>query len=248
MQIDAIFPDWPAPAHVRALMTTRAGGASSAPYDGFNVGDHVGDNPDTVANNRALLASATDARPRWLKQVHGVEVVEAETSTDGAIADAAVSRTPKLACAVMTADCLPVLLTTSNGDVVAAAHAGWRGLCDGVLESTVKAMGVSADQVIAWLGAAIGPAAFEVGDDVRSAFVGRDPDIASAFRSGPKEGKWMADLYAIAHSRLSRVGVRSIYGGGLCTYSEPERFYSYRRDGATGRMVAMIWLAEATRG
>ena len=125
MQVDAIIPDWPAPAHVRALMTTRVGGASSAPYDGFNVGDHVGDNPDAVANNRALLASATDARPRWLKQVHGVEVVDAETSTDGVIADAAVSRTPKLACAVMTADCLPVLLTTSSGEVVAAAHAGW---------------------------------------------------------------------------------------------------------------------------
>lgn len=240
---DWLQPDWPAPANVKALMTTRSGGVSKAPYDGFNVGDHVGDDPACVATNRRQLESASGAQPVWLTQVHGTEVVAAEKSSSGVVADACVSRTPGHACAVMTADCLPVLLCSKDGSVVGAAHAGWRGLRDGVIEATIDAMGVPGIHLHAWLGAAIGPDAFEVGDDVRQAFLAHDPHLGGAFSPGLREGKWMANLYAIARERLAARGVVSVTGGDLCTYGDAERFYSYRRDGVTGRMVAMIWLS-----
>jgi len=248
MTIESIVPDWPAPTCVRALMTTRGGGASIGPYAGFNVGDHVGDDPAVVAAHRRALSEMTGVQPRWLKQVHGTQVIRAERETDGVIADASISRSEGIACAVMTADCLPVLFSDQGGTVVAAAHAGWRGLCDGVLESTLAAMGVPGEQVMAWLGVAIGPSAFEVGDEVREAFVARQRASAAAFHAGSTPGKWWADLYAIARVMLGAAGVQEIYGGGLCTYGDAERFYSYRRDGVTGRMVSMIWLTSQGRG
>lgn len=237
---DFIVPDWPAPPQVRALSTTRQGGAGSGPYASFNLGDHVGDAADVVAANRRQLAqSAPEAL--WLKQVHGINCVDAASAGQGATADAAFSRGTSRACAVLTADCLPLLLCDTAGTVVAAAHAGWRGLAAGVIETTVAAMQIPGPQLLAWLGPAIGPAAFEVGDDVRTAFVRDDPAAATAFvRHGT--GKWLCDLYALVRQRLVRLGVTHIYGGGFCTYRESDRFFSYRRDGATGRMATLVWL------
>ena len=233
-------PDWPAPPAVRALVTTRRGGVSEAPWDGFNLGMHVGDDPVAVIENRRCLRAALPAEPVWLEQVHGIEVVRAERGS--ARADASVAREPGTVCAIMTADCLPVLLCDTGGTVVAAAHAGWRGLVDGVLENTVRTMAVRADCVVAWLGPAIGPEAFEVGEEVRERFVTADPGAAGAFRPAEKTGKWMGDLFALARQRLERAGVTMIHGGGQCTVSDPERFYSYRRDGVTGRFASLIWL------
>lgn len=248
MVADWIIPEWPAPANVRALMTTREGGVSAAPFDSFNLGDHVGDDPARVASNRDALVACTGAQPLWLKQVHGSAVAEVERSISGVEADASVSRSAGAACAVMTADCLPVLLCDDAGTVVAAAHAGWRGLCDGVIEATVSAMAVSPGRIVAWLGAAIGPSAFEVGGEVRDAFLAMDSGCAKAFLPSSNRAKWMADLYAIARRRLMASGVQSIHGGQHCTYLDAKRFYSYRRDGVTGRMVAMVWLAGDNRG
>ena len=235
-----IIPDWPAPANVRALMTTRTGGLSAGPWASLNLGDHVGDDPRCVAANRARLCAALPAAPAWLKQVHGTCVVEATGGT--AEADASVSRTPGQVCAVLTADCLPVLFCDRAGSVVAAAHAGWRGLANGVLEATVAAMRVPPGEIRAWMGAAIGPTAFEVGEDVREAFLERHPDTASAFASPDAHGKWRADLYTLARIRLAHAGVQAVSGGGHCTFSEPSVFFSYRRDGVTGRMASLIWL------
>lgn len=237
-----MLPDWPAPFSVRAWMTTRHGGVSYAPFHSFNLGDHVGDDPVCVAENRARLAAYLPQEPRWLQQVHGITVVAAECVTQPVAADASVSRTPGVVCAVMTADCLPVLLCDRAGTVVAAAHAGWRGLCDGVLEATLAAMGTT--DVIAWLGAAIGGRAFEVGEDVRAAFLAQDVAAAQAFvPQVGTPGKWLADLSQLARQRLARAGVDAVYGGNWCTASQPENFFSYRREGQTGRMAAMIWLA-----
>jgi len=227
-------------------MTTREGGVSMPPYAGFNLGDHVGDNPEHVARNRAVLAASAEVDPLWLRQVHGIQVVFAEDAPQGVVADACVSRSVGRACAIMTADCLPVIFCDRSGGVVAAAHAGWRGLCDGVLEATVSAMGVPPGNVMAWLGAAIGPEAFEVGDEVRAAFVARDSTLVDAFTEGATPGKWMGDLYTIARRRLAHLGIGSVHGGGLCTHGDAKRFFSYRRDGVTGRMVAMVWLTAAS--
>lgn len=240
-----IVPDWPAPRAVRSLLTTRSGGVSAAPYASLNLGDHVGDDRRAVAANRALLRQALGGDPLWLEQVHGTRVVDAAACPSGdptVQADASLAREPGVVCAVMTADCLPVLFCDDAASVVAAAHAGWRGLLAGVLEATVAAMAVPANTLQAYLGPAIGPRAFEVGDEVRSAFVAADLAMAAAFVP-LRPGKWLADLYQLARLRLAAQGVVRIYGGDCCTYSDASRFFSYRRDGQTGRMASMIWLA-----
>ncbi len=235
-----ILPDWPAPARVHGLMTVRTGGVSQAPWSSFNLGDHVGDDPTHVAANRASLRRQLPAEPAWLRQVHSARVVEAGRDPNPE-ADASYSRETGQVCAVLTADCLPVLFCDRAGSVVAAAHAGWRGLADGVLEATVAAMQVAPREVMAWMGAAIGPQAFEVGDEVRAAFVAQQPEAAAAFVPHAP-GKWLADLYALARIRLGHAGVEAVYGGGRCTFNETDAFYSYRRDGVTGRMASLIWL------
>jgi len=238
---DLIRPDWDAPPRVCALQTTRAGGVSLPPYDSFNLGDHVGDDSAAVAMNRTLLAARLPAPPLWLRQVHGTRVVQAGEALSGDEADAAIARRPGQVCAVMTADCLPVLFCDRGGTVVAAAHACWRGLCAGVIEETVAAMGAPGGELMAWLGPAIGPDAFEVGDEVRAAFLARDPGAAAAF-TARNDGKWLADLWCLARRRLAALGVQDVRGGGLCTFLGSEHFYSFRRDGATGRMATLIWL------
>ena len=299
-----IVPDWPAPAQVRCVSTMRTihadngfQGASRGVYAGFNLGDHVGDDPAAVAANRAWLAGRIGGEPRWLRQVHGVRVVDAAqwTGVSAPEADAAFARQPGVVCAVMTADCLPALLCDAAGSVVAAVHAGWRGLLGGVLEAAVAAMDVPGERLLVWLGPAIGPRAFEVGAEVRAAFVAADAASASAFRPaglgsgdagkpdewrngpgspgalsglgrsgshdsgfGPNASeafvsdasgaplsdapKYLADIYGLACQRLARVGVRRVFGGGWCTVSDAGRFFSYRRDGTTGRMATLIWL------
>lgn len=239
-----LIPDWPAPARVAALSTSRGGGVSAAPYGSLNLGDHVGDDPVAVAENRRRLVTALPGAPCWLRQVHGTTVVDAAHAAVGSEADAAFTRTPAAVCLVMTADCLPVLFCDRAGTVVAAAHAGWRGLAAGVLEATLHSMAVAPGDVLAWLGPAIGPAAFEVGEEVRDTFVAGDPEAASAFIVH-SAGKWWADLFLLARQRLLRAGVDAVYGGGVCTYSDPERFFSHRRDRQTGRMATAIWLHPA---
>lgn len=237
-----ILPNWPAPANVRALQTTRQGGGSLSPYASFNLGTHVGDKPLVVAGNRMLLAPFLPSEPVWLNQVHGIKVENLGGAGCLPEADASVSTHRGAVCVVMTADCLPILLCDNKGTVVGAAHAGWRGLCDGVIEATVQAMQVPASTLMVWLGPAIGPAKFEVGEEVRAAFLARQPQAASAFVAGA-EGKWLADIYQLARLRLQALGIARIYGGDLCTYSDGQRFFSYRRDGVTGRMGTFIWLA-----
>ncbi|MES2820541.1 MAG: peptidoglycan editing factor PgeF [Pseudomonadota bacterium] len=240
---DWLRPDWPAPAHVRACVTTRAGGVSQPPFESCNLGEHVEDDPIAVAENRARLSAALDCQPAWLRQVHGVAVVQAEPARVRD-ADASWSATPGVACAVMTADCLPVLFCDRAGSRVAAAHAGWRGLANGVLEATLDALAVPAPDVLVWLGPAIGPEAFEVGPEVREAFVGQHPEGATAFRPSGNPlypQRLLADLYALARIRLAARGITAVYGGGLCTFSD-ERFYSYRHMPRTGRFASLIWL------
>lgn len=239
---DFLIPDWPAPANVRALQTLRDGGSSPAPWNSFNLGDHVGDDAARVAANRARLRTELPGEPCWLRQVHGVEVVDVAQVAAGTEADAAYATQAGQVCVVMTADCLPVLFCNRQGTVVAAAHAGWRGLLAGVLENTLAAMHCPPGEVMAWLGPAIGPDNFEVGDEVRSAFVAHDAAAGEAFRP-QAGGKWLADLYALARRRLNAAGVVAIHGGGLCTVADAGRFFSYRRDGVTGRMASLIWLA-----
>lgn len=245
MKNDCIVPDWPAPANVRALQTTRNGGFSVAPCDSLNLGSHVGDDPVAVEKNRHLLNTLVPSEPVWLEQVHGTNVVMAETAGCLPRADACVSRSNNAVCAVMTADCLPVLLCNTAGSVVAAAHAGWRGLADGVIEAAVGAMEVPGAELMAWLGPAIGPQAFEVGAEVRDALIGNDPAAVAAFIPLPmtENGgqKYLANLYRLARQRLAALGVAQVYGGDFCTYAEKERFFSYRRDGRTGRMATLIW-------
>lgn len=239
-----IIPDWPAPANVHAVQTTRTGGVSTGGYASFNLGDHVGDDPAVVARNRTILRAALPAEPVWLKQVHGNVVADADRAVGITEADAAVARKPGAVCAVMTADCLPLLLCDESGTVVSAAHAGWRGLAGGVVEAAVAAMKVAPASLMVWLGPAIGPQAFEVGEEVRQAFLAHDPQAQKAFvpRASSTEQKWLADIYLLARQRLGLLGVTRVYGGGLCTFSDAERFYSYRRDGATGRLASLIWL------
>ncbi len=242
-----IVPDWPVPEGVGCLITTRQGGVSQGCYSSFNLGDHVGDSPEAVAANRSRLMRNIGAQPVWLNQVHGTRVLDAAEQQNEkmpAQADATYARDRGTASVVMTADCLPVLFCDDAGSVVAAAHAGWRGLCAGVLEETVRAMGVPGNRLLAYLGPAIGPQAFEVGDEVRSAFVVCSQEADKAFVP-LASGKWLADIYQLARQRLSSQGVERIFGGDCCTFSEPERFFSYRRDGQTGRMASLIWRTAA---
>ena len=235
-----IIPQWPCPPSVRALITTRAGGVSSGPYTSMNIGKEVGDAVENVNENRRRLEACLPSKPRWLRQVHGSDVVAAEQVTGRFEADALFATTPNTVCVIAIADCLPVLLCDGSARVVAAAHAGWRGLCAGVIEQTVQAMGIGGRDILAYLGPAIGPSAFEVGDEVRTAFVERDPQAVTAFVKH-RQGKWLGDLFALARQRLRSVGVSAIYGGGICTYSNSEQFFSHRRDKISGRMAALIW-------
>nr|WP_298116878.1 peptidoglycan editing factor PgeF [uncultured Pseudomonas sp.] len=237
---DWIVPDWPAPARVKACVTTRAGGVSVAPFDSLNLGTHVGDDPVAVKKNRQRLLSQLGCKPAWLQQVHDIDVLEAAPETL-AEADASWTATPGIACTVMTADCLPALFCDRNGTRVAAAHAGWRGLAAGVLEATLDALAVAPEDTLVWLGPAIGPQAFEVGAEVREAFVSQHAQAAQAFGASLNPGRYMADIYELARIRLAARGIAAVYGGGFCTYSDP-RFYSYRRAARTGRFASLIWL------
>lgn len=245
-----ITPVWPAPARVKSLMTTRDGGVSIGPYASLNLGQHVQDDSVAVSDNRARLRQSLPADPVWLNQVHGTHVVHADTVSEVPDADAVYTRQSGNVCAVLTADCLPVLFCTRDASVVAAAHAGWRGLASGVLEATLDAMDAAPSDVMVWMGAAIGPDAFEVGAEVRETFIQSHPEAVRAFKpasSTPSPltadaDKWLADIYMLARIRLNAYGVNAVYGGGLCTYTDATRFYSYRRDGKTGRMATLIWL------
>lgn len=245
MSGDYLVPEWAAPASVRAIATTRLGGLSTTSYAGLNLATHVGDDPANVDRNRQLLRQTITqlpADPLWLQQVHGARVAVAEDYRFGLEADACVAHTPGLVCAVLSADCLPILLCADDGSVVSAVHAGWRGMAAGVIEACVSRMGVPSDRLLAWLGPAIGPRAYEVGEEVRAAFCADDEMAALAFhRSAP--GKWLCDLYSLATRRFAALGVRRVFGGGLCTFSDSRRFYSFRRDGTTGRMASCIWIA-----
>jgi YfiH family protein len=241
--LSLLLPDWPVPARVRACVTTRPGGVSRGPYTSLNLADHVGDDPEAVAQNRRRLTSALDlpAEPAWLEQVHGVRVLDLDAGGADRQADAILTRSAGRVCAVLTADCLPVLLCDRAGSVVAAAHAGWRGLRAGVLEATIEAIGLPGERLLAWLGPAIGPEAFEVGPEVREAFVQGDAGAVSCFRPATGD-RLFADLYGLARRRLATMGVQDVYGGGLCALEDASRFYSYRRDGRTGRMASLIYL------
>ena len=236
---DRIIPDWPAPANVKAIQTTRLCGYSVAPYNSLNLARHVQDDDFAVAKNRELLSEYLPSEPIWLNQVHGIEVVDAAKSMCDQDADASFSKNKNVVCVTMTADCLPVLLCNKQGTMVAAIHAGWRSLCDGVIEATIKAMGVEPVDLMAWLGPSIGPDAFEVGGEVREAFIAKDAQSEQAFKSAGD--KWLGDLYLIAKQRLNKLGVIEVYGGGECTFSNSSQFFSFRRDGITGRMATMIW-------
>ncbi len=233
--------DWPAPANVHALVTLRSGGVSETCYSSLNPALHVGDEASAVLANRRKISDMLQlpSEPVWLEQVHGCRVVEAKTGMPALQADAGFTRQAGVVCAVMSADCLPLLLCNPQGSCIAAVHGGWRGLLAGVVENTVQAMGER--QLLAWLGPAIGPSCFEVGQEVRSAFVKKALDFAPAFHAR-KNGRWLADIYHIARIILGQLQIDAVYGGDYCTFSDPRRFYSYRRDGRTGRMAALIWM------
>jgi len=239
---DWTIPDWPAPERVRACVTTRQGGVSRSPYDSMNLGTHVGDDPGAVAENRSRLITALGlpAAPLWLNQVHGCRVVEVGTVPSECEADASISYVPGRVCAVMSADCLPLLLCDRAGSCVAAVHAGWRGLVNGVIESVLDRMQVSASEILVWLGPAIGPDSFVVGNEVRQRFLMKNSRAEAAFHAVGE--RWLADIYALARQCLHDCGVRAIYGGGECTCQDQKRYFSYRRDGVTGRMASLIWL------
>ncbi|MBX8576983.1 peptidoglycan editing factor PgeF [Pseudomonas cichorii] len=240
---DWLTPDWPAPAHVRSCITTRSGGASQAPFDSFNLGDHVGDDPQAVAGNRQYLFSQLNVQPAWLRQVHGVAVSHADPASV-AEADASWTDTPGIACTIMTADCLPALFCNREGTRVAAAHAGWRGLAAGVLEATADSLRVAPEDIMVWLGPAIGQPSFEVGPEVRETFMATHPQTADAFIPSVNAGRFMADIYALARLRLAAYGVLSVHGGGLDTFTD-SRFFSYRRSATTGRFASLIWIDQA---
>lgn len=249
---DWIVPAWDAPAHVGALVTTRNGGVSARAYASLNLGAGVGDDDRAVAENRRRLAAFVPAAPRWLRQVHGTDVVvhRADAATAPPLADAAVTRERGVVCSVLVADCLPVLLADREGTVVGIAHAGWRGLAAGVLERTVAALGdlgAGADRIVAWLGPCIGPQAFEVGADVRAAFLATDAGAGAHFVPDAPS-KWRADLRGLARRRLAACGVRAIAATDACTVSDSARFYSWRRDRGGGRMAALVWLAAPAGG
>ena len=253
--MNLIKPIWPAPENVRAMVTTRYGGVSAAPYDTLNLGDHVSDQTSKVIANRQMLQTLLPSEPIWLKQTHGIHVSTTNSRSGGSKnsveADAAVSNIPDEVLVIMSADCLPVLFSSADGSVVGAAHAGWRGLCNGILENTVSeilklAPHAHAADLVAWMGPAIGPESFEVGEDVVGRFEESGlHDIAKCFVPlANQPGKYLADIYQLARDRLKAVGINSIFGGDFCTVKDEERFFSYRRDGATGRFASLIWIAK----
>jgi YfiH family protein len=240
-RLDVVAPQWPAPASVRALQSGRGGGVSEGPFASLNLGAHVDDLPAHVDANRQRLHAVLPGPVRWLRQVHGTEVVRLPCDNPAPAGDAVWTDRPGVVCAVQTADCLPLLLCSDDGAVVAAVHAGWRGLADGVIDAALRALPYPASRMLAWLGPAIGPDAFEVGPEVRERFVGIDAANAACFRAGAGD-RWFADLFALGRRRLQGCGVRAIHGGGVCTVSDPQRWYSYRRDGRCGRMASLIWI------
>jgi polyphenol oxidase len=237
-----LTPNWPAPPNIRVLSSFRGGGVSSGTYASLNLGDHVGDLPEAVLQNRRNLKASAGlpAEPEWLSQVHGVNVADLDTLAPRATADAAVARAPGRICAILTADCMPLVFATESGDAVAAAHAGWRGLSAGVIEETVKALQAPAAQLLVWLGPAIGASHFEVGEEVRAEFLKGDPECLDAFKLNSR-GRYLADLALLARRRLSALGISRIYESGECTYTQADRYFSHRRDGVTGRQVTLIW-------
>ena len=244
-----VTPNWPVPSNVKALQTTRTGGVSVTPFNSLNLGVHVQDNPVAVADNRQLLSAYLPSEPIWLNQVHGTDVIDAAESVCLQNADASFTTKSNIVCVTMTADCLPVLLCNKDGTVVAAVHAGWKGLCEGVIEAAVKKMLTTPGEILVWLGPAIGPNAFEVGDDVRAQFMAKDNEAALAFQLMTQSAlgsKWLCNLYCIAKQRLNQLGVTEIYGASVnedfCTYTDQARFFSFRRENITGRMASMIWL------
>ena len=238
-----INPDWPVNDRVGALCTTRLGGVSLGVYDSFNVAQHVGDCAQRVDRNRSILIekAALPSAPIWLNQVHGTELIDGSLAAHNLDADGSYSCERGVICAVMTADCLPVLIADKKGEYVAAVHAGWRGLRDGIIEKAVQQSNLPPERLQVWLGPAIGATAFEVGDEVYEGFVKRYPEASKAFKAN-LPGKWLADIYQLARTALKHVGVNHCYGGEFCTFSDVDRFYSYRREGITGRMVSLIWL------
>jgi len=241
-----INADWPAPTHIKAGTTTRIGGVSQSPFDSLNFGLHVEDNPEHVAVNRQRLREYLNlpSEPNWLDQVHGCTIANDQNYQPGQSkqADASMTRTIGSVCAVMTADCLPALITDKDGTCVAAVHAGWRGLAQGIVLKTVDAMSIPKQDLLVWLGPAIGPKQFEVGPEVREQFINQNRLHAKAFITGQRSDKWYMDIYQIARQQLKDHGLEQIYGGELCTFEDAKRFYSYRRDGKTGRMVSLIWM------
>ena len=253
--MEVLTPDWPVPPNIHSLVTTRDGGISLPPFSSLNLGDHVGDDPRTVQANRTILRVQLPSDPIWLKQVHGTFVstpMNRRLLSEHVIeADAAVTNQANEVLVVMTADCLPILFSNQTGDVVGVAHAGWRGLCAGILENTVAEMlklgtGISANKLMAWMGPAIGPEAFEVGGDVYAAFLNAGVAFpANAFAAIPsRPGKYFANLYTLAQSRLSALGIEQIYGGNFCTVTDQKRFFSHRRDAVSGRFASLIWLTQ----
>ena len=242
MSLGGYEADWPGPANVGTWQTTRAGGVSSGRWRSLNLGDHVGDRPEAVARNRDLLARelSLPAEPSWLDQVHGTRILHPDRGETGG-ADGAVTATPGVVLAIMTADCLPVLFATGDGRRIGAAHAGWRGLAAGVLAAAVAAFGCSPSSLIAWLGPAIGPANFEVGPEVRAAFMARDDGAAACFAPNAR-GRWQADLDGLARRQLRQCGVTAIHGQPRCTFSDPDRYFSHRREAPCGRMATLIWI------
>ena len=243
MSNNLIYPDWPAPDNIKAVNTARIGGISSPPYDGFNLADHVGDDVDRVASNRDYLIELAQlpSDPLWLEQTHSTLIIDSQNWHSGIEADAMISHNTNHVCVVMTADCLPILLCNQQGDTVAAVHAGWRGLAAGIIEKTIHSFSCNPYDIVAWLGPAIGPNQFEVGEDVYHAFTQHDPQAKLAFQQSDSE-HYLADIYRLARQRLNNLGISAIYGGDYCTVTDHQQFFSYRRDGVTGRMTSLIWI------
>lgn len=242
-----IIPNWNIPKHIHAFTTVRTGGVSKPPFDSFNLGDHVNDSPEDVAQNRALLVEKfhLPQSPLFLTQTHSTRVLELPYSGKGIEADAVYTNQPNQVCLVMTADCLPILFVSKDGKEIAAAHAGWRGLCDGVLEATVEKFQCPSNEISAWLGPAIGAKAFQVGKEVIEQFCAFDPRAEEAFiQDNSTSGKFLGNLYQIATQRLNKLGITEISGGEYCTYTQEDLFFSYRRDKQTGRMATLIWKEE----
>ncbi|ETT06263.1 polyphenol oxidase [Providencia alcalifaciens] len=238
-----IFPEWPQPKNISTCSTTRIGGVSHPPFDSLNLGDHVEDLPEAVRENRHRLEELAQLpqQPVWLEQVHGTHVLHLTgNQIKNRQADAVYTNQVGQVCAIMTADCLPVLFCSRDGQEVAAAHAGWRGLCNGVLENTLAQFKAQSSDIIAWMGPAIGPNKFEVGAEVKQAFVSQSADLAEAFVS--QNDKFLANIYLLARKKLLKAGISAVYGGEFCTVSDENRFFSYRREGKTGRMASLIWI------